>query len=128
MAIELPILVRSYEAGSDLSTKQFYAVKLTAAGIVDVCSAETDISIGILQNNPAAGESASVMKLGDSKASAAGVIAVGDLLGVDANGQVESLTAPAATRYVIGHAEEAATAAGEIISASVSCMAPTRLV
>ena len=44
----------SFKSAGDLSSCQYYPVKLTAANKVGTCSATTDEQIGILQNKPEA--------------------------------------------------------------------------
>jgi len=106
----------SFKAGADLRTHQFKAVKLTAADTVGLCSAATDVAIGILQNKPNANEAAAVMHLGRTQALADGsgtAIAVGDFVGSNAAGVlVKKATADFRT---IGVALSAATAAGIVI-------------
>ena len=61
MAYESPgIDIGTFTAAADLSAKQFYFVKLASATTVNVCTAITDLPIGILQNDPASGEQAVV--------------------------------------------------------------------
>lgn len=118
----------TFEAAADLSSKQFYFVKLTAANTINVCAAATDIPCGILQNKPsAAGRPAVVRMLGLSKVSADAAISAGALVGTSADGQADAKTAGTdTTNYVAGVALEAATAAGEIIKISLNCMNPHR--
>jgi hypothetical protein len=110
----------SFIAAADLSTKQWYAVELTAANTVNVASAAADASIGILQNKPRAGEAAAVMHVGRSYAVADGsgtAIAVGDWVGPAAGGVlVKKATADFST---IGRALTAAAAAGVIIEVAL---------
>ena len=47
-------------AYADLSAKQYYFVKMQSATQVTVCAAITDKPIGVLQNNPTAGQQAIV--------------------------------------------------------------------
>ena len=69
-----PILTESFKADGDLSTKQFYWVKMTAnPREVGVCSSAIDKPIGILLNKPdAAGKAAEVMVIGQTKVSSDG--------------------------------------------------------
>lgn len=81
----------SFIAAADLSTKQFYAVELTAPNTVNVPNAAADRAIGILQNKPRAGEAATVCHGGRSYAIADGgttAIAVGDLVGPAVGGKL----------------------------------------
>ena len=106
----------TFEAGADLSAKQYYFVKLSAANTVNVCSAITDIPIGILQNKPGSGEAATVCLFGISKVSADGTLAAGNLIGTSADSQADAITAGTDTTvYTMGQALEAA-AAGDTVS------------
>ena len=118
----------TFEAAADLSSKQFYFVKLTAANTINVCSGATDVPCGILQNKPsAAGRPAVVRMFGLSKVSADGAISAGALVGTSADGQADAKTAGTdTTNYVVGVALEAASGAGEIIKVSLNCMNPHR--
>ena len=129
MAVELPILNKTFEAAADLSTKQYYYVKGTSTfNRVNVCTAATDIPIGVLQNKPdAAGKAAEVMIVGITKGSANGALSIGDLVGPSADSQVDGKTAGTdTTEYVTGQVLEAATAAGDIITMTVDCLNPHR--
>ena len=98
-------------AGADLSSSQFYFVKLASATTVDVCSAITDIPIGILQNTPESGETATIAIFGISKVSADGTLAAGNLIGTSADGQADAIVAGTDTTvYVMGQAVTAASA------------------
>lgn len=116
MATAIDIFSLSAKAGADLSAKQFYAVKLTAADTIDVAGAASDLCIGILQDAPASGKGGSVQVLGISKASSDGsgtAIAVGDRVGPNSSGQ---LVKKATADYnAMGIALDASVAAGTII-------------
>tara|TARA_R100000005_G_C4983015_1_gene192192 strand:+ start:977 stop:1360 length:384 start_codon:yes stop_codon:yes gene_type:complete len=106
----------TFEAGADLSAKQYHFVKLSAANTVNVCSAITDIPIGILQNKPGSGEAATVCLFGISKVSADGTLAAGNLIGTSADSQADAIAAGSDTTvYTMGQALEAA-AAGDTVS------------
>ena len=106
----------TFEAAADLSAKQYHFVKLSAANTVNVCSAITDIPIGILQNKPGSGEAATVCLFGISKVSADGTLAAGNLIGTSADSQADAITAGTDTTvYTMGQALEAA-AAGDTVS------------
>ena len=116
----------SFKSGGDLSSCQFYPVKLTAANTIGTCSAENDAVIGILQNKPeAANAAADVLLLaggGVSKIVSSGTIAAAGLVYVGSDGRCRApLTADAASVRVIGYADEASTTSaasggGDIIS------------
>lgn len=82
----------SRAAGADLSAQQFRAVKLNASGQVVVAGAG-EAAIGILQNNPGAGQAATVRVAGISKARAGGTIAAGGDVASNASGALVAATA-----------------------------------
>lgn len=84
----------SFVAGADLSTHQFKAVKLSAAKTV-VLAGLGEAAIGVLQNKPGNGESATVRVYGVTKIKAGGAIAAGDAIKSSAAGL--ALAAAAAT-------------------------------
>jgi len=113
MSQSIKAFERTFEAETDLSTKQYLVVELGAGdNQVDVCDAQGEISIGVLQNDPAAGEAALVQFLGTTKAVAGAAITKGARVTTGAAGKVE---AAATGDYVIGRALEAAGADGDII-------------
>ena len=122
MAVEgiqqaLPGLV----AGADLSAKQFYFVKLTTAFTVDVCSAVTDIPIGILQNNPTSGQEAAVCVFGLTKVNSDAALSVGNIIGSAADGQAAAYVAGTdTTKYLCGQVVQASTAAGGFATAFIN--------
>lgn len=124
MAHQVPVLVQTYKAAGDLSAKQFYFVKLSAADTVDVCSAATDRAIGVLQNKPdAANKAAEVMLLGISKVSSDAALSRMDLIGPAADGQADAKTPGTdTTEYIHGVVIEASGGAGQLASALISCV------
>jgi hypothetical protein len=121
MAVQNP-KNRTYEAGADLSTKQFYFVKFdgntgpTGQPRVVVCSALTDVPVGVLQNKPAlVGEAAVVATGGWSKVSSDAALNVGDFVGPSADGQADArVIGTDTTHYVAGRIVRASGAAGGI--------------
>jgi len=106
----------TFAAAADLSAKQYYFVKLSAANTVNVCTAITDIPIGILQNKPESGEAATVCLFGISKVSADGTLAAGNLIGTSVDSQADAIAAGTDTTvYTMGQALETA-AAGDTVS------------
>lgn len=128
MAYEKPGMIHNFKAGGDLSTKQFYFVKLNSSGEVVICAGATDVPIGVLQNAPASGETAEVMIYGISKVVSDGTVAVGALVGTSGDGQADSKTAGTDTsEYVVGrHLGPAAGAAADIITCTINCLNPHR--
>lgn len=82
-----------YPAGGNLSTKQYYAVKLNASGQIILASDANDRMIGILQDAPAAADrTCEVAYAGTSKAIGGAVIAIGAAVEVGAGGKLVTLT------------------------------------
>jgi hypothetical protein len=118
MAQSTPVLDKTYLANADLSTNQFRAVKFTADDTVGVTAAGQDAT-GIQQDMPAAaGRGCRVRMLGTSKAVAGAAFAAGALLASDATGR---LIVAVAGNYVVGRANQAALAAGDIVEVTVLC-------
>ena len=110
---EIPIFVDTIEnVTADLSGSQYLA--LTEAGAL--CGAG-DNPAGILQNNPngtlSGGASASIMRLGVSRAIASAAIAKGDKVATAAGGKMRTA---ASGDDVIGSATEAAAANNDVMS------------
>jgi len=117
--------VVSFKSAGDLSSCQFYPVKLTAENTVGTCSDTTDEQIGILQNKPAAaGVPADVMLLAGcvSKVVTGGTCAAATRVTQGTDGRVvAALTADAVnSRYNLITLEASTTTAasggGDIIS------------
>lgn len=127
MAYEIATLIDSTRsAGADLSAAQYKFVKRSGANVI-LCAAATDVPFGILQNAPASGETAEVMRLGISKCSADAAVAIGNLIGTSADGQGDPKTAGTdTTEYVVGIADSAVSNAGEIFTCAVNCLNPHR--
>ena len=121
MAYESPqISIGTLTAAADLSSNQYYFVKLASATTVNVCSAVTDVPIGVLQNTPTSGQSAEVCVLGVSKVSADATLAAGNVIGTSSDGQAQPLTVGTETTvYTCGQAITAA-GAGETATALIN--------
>lgn len=106
-------------ASATLATSQYKLVKLAStAGQVVVCSAATDAALGVLVNDPAAGEAANIVVLGVAPALAEASVSAGDLLAASTTGRVKTTTT--ANNKVIGRALAASGAAGDLISIIVA--------
>lgn len=103
-------------AAADLSAKQFYAVKLSAARAVNLASTGGENIYGILQNAPVSGAPADVVIFGICKAicGTAGVTA-GAAVMTDTAGK---LTDQTSTNVKVGVALETATV-GQIFTMKV---------
>jgi hypothetical protein len=91
---------KAYDA--DLATKQFHAVKFASNRIVDFSTAATDLSIGIINNVPAAavGADVEVIVSGESKAKAGGSISAGQFLVPNSEGELVAVPLGTATTNV----------------------------
>lgn len=98
-------------AGSDLSAKQFHAVKLTGELQVGAAAAN-DLSLGILQNDPLQGDAAAVAYAGVSKVKSGANLAVGNRVAPDASG---ALVPAGSGDFPIGVALEAGVS-GDVVS------------
>jgi hypothetical protein len=96
---------RSFVAGESLTAAQFKFVTLESDGQVDLADSAGENCIGVLLNNPAAGEAATVAISGKVMVTSGGTIAAGAAIQSDASG--DALTA-ASGDYVMGYALEAA--------------------
>ena len=127
MAFERPGISLSFIAGADLSAKQYYLVKLSAADTVVACAAVTDIPIGVLQNAPTSGQTADVMLMGVSKVNSDAALSVGNMIGCAADGQAAAYAAGTdTTKYIIGQVLGASGAAGGYATAAINCLNPHR--
>lgn len=124
MAYEIPGFEITLEASGDLSTKQYYFVKLDTNGRVAVCTAVTDNPIGILQDKPAAiGRACRVMVSGVSKVSSDADLAKADYVGPAADGQAAKYVhGTDTTKYIVGQVLLDGGAAGELSSILFDCM------
>lgn len=124
----------SKNAGADLSAHQFKAVKLDSNGNVVLCG-NGELGLGVLQNNPGNGQTATVRISGVSKMVASGVIGAGVAIGSDANGKAKAAVAGRTNTsdagsatdaligsYAMGLTTEAATADGQIIGVLIQQM------
>lgn len=116
----------SLEAGADLSSAQYQIVKLSGSGVI-LTAAITDVPIGVLQNDPASGEVATVTVSGITKVVASDAISVGALIGTTDDGKaVDVVAGTDDTAYVIGQAVTAASADGDVITITLDCKSPAR--
>lgn len=82
----------SFVAGADLSAKQFCGVKVNSSGLAVAANATDLNQVGVIQNNPASGQAATVRIAGVTKAKAGGTVAAGDRVTTDANGAFVAAT------------------------------------
>lgn len=103
-------------AGADLSASQYLFVKAAAAKTVVVASAITDVTLGVLQNDPTSGLPASVAYAGTTKVIAGAAIAVNARVAPTAAGKAQTAVA---TQYARGIALTAAAADGDVIEVAL---------
>jgi hypothetical protein len=98
-------------AAADLSAKQYHFVKLASATTVNVCTAITDVPLGVLQNTPTSGQAAEVTIFGITKVVADGTLAAGNVIGTSSDSQADAITPGTDTTvYAMGQAITAASA------------------
>jgi len=98
-------------AAADLSAKQFHFVKLASATTVNVCTAITDVPVGVLLNTPTSGQAAEVCIFGITKVVADGNLAAGNIIGTSSDSQADAITRGSDTTVtVMGQAIEAGSA------------------
>jgi len=110
------ILDYTFTAENDLSTKQYHFVEVSGAWQIDVCDAATDRTIGVLYNEPAAGQAATIRMLGIALVISNGSaenIAAGNYVGPNAGGT--AVLKGTADHSVAGIALAASTTSGAII-------------
>lgn len=114
-------------ASADLSGKQYYFVKVSGSGTVDVCSGATDKPVGVLQNKPVSGQAAEIVVIGVTKVSSDAGLTAGNLIGTSADGQADAKTPGTdTTEYIVGQMLTTTGAAGVIGTALVNCASPVR--
>jgi hypothetical protein len=121
------IKVPGLTASADLSAKQYYFVKISGNRTVDVCSAVTDIPVGVLQNAPTSGQAAEVCGIGVTKVSGDADLTAGNVIGTSSDGQAAAYAAGTdTTKYACGLVVDDNTAAGGLLTAAINCWSPGR--
>lgn len=87
VSYRIPLQAITVIAAADLSSKQYYAVKLNADGEAALAGAGEN-AVGILQDTPAEDQAGNVMVLGESFAVCGGNIVAGSNLTPDAQGRL----------------------------------------
>jgi hypothetical protein len=87
MAIEHDLDNISRVAGADLSSAQFKFVESNSSGTVTVTNAAGEYVLGVLQNNPASGQAATVAVGGISKVVLGGTVSINDSIATDNAGK-----------------------------------------
>jgi hypothetical protein len=116
MAYEIPVFKPgTFTAATDLSTKQFYCVKLnTTNNQVALCNTDGEKVFSVLQNEPESGQSAELIVSGITKVLAGETLTAGMFWGTDSSGkakQVEHTATGADTGdWAVGEVIEGASA------------------
>jgi hypothetical protein len=109
-------ICETFEAGVDLSAKQYLFVTQASDGQIDP-TGDGAFANGVLQNNPdAAGKAAQVAILGVTRVKAGAAFEEGVLLGSDASGKAVTATSG---EYILAVSKQAAGADGDIVIAQL---------
>ena len=103
MAVMTTRDTRTFIAGEDLSSAQFKFVTLEADGQVDLADAAGENCIGVVLNDPAAAEAATVAISGKVMVAAGGTVTAGDAVATDASGAAVTATTG---NIIMGYATE----------------------
>lgn len=132
MAFEIPVLIVGLKAASDMDAAscQFAFVKQASNGDVHLCTAATDIPIGVLQNLPKRAATAEVLMCGVTKlrVGATDITAPG-LVGTDATSRAAAYVAgTATTSYLVGRTIKVDNADndGRVVTAAINCLSVAR--
>lgn len=127
MAFEGPqIKIPGLTASADNSSNQYKFVKLSGEKTVTVCSAATDLPIGVLQNAPASGAEAEVTAIGVTKLIGTADLNYNDQIGTSSGGHAVAKSA-GTVDYIVGRVINGNSAAGGYVTAFVDCVAPAKL-
>ena len=108
-------------AGEDLSAKQYHFVKINnGTGQAEAVDGATDRPVGVLQNNPTAGQEAEVLIVGGTKVVAGGTASAGQPLFASASGNAVTL--------VFGGSGSAAYAVGTFITGASASATVTAVI
>lgn len=117
MAVEEMMVTRSVEASADLSTKQFYGMKIVTAGLATI-AALADVAYGVLQDKPAAaGRVGMVCIRGRCPVQCGGTVGIGVPVAFNASGKV---VAAATGDRIVGITREMGVT-NQVISVDLNC-------
>jgi hypothetical protein len=130
---QMPVKLAGAVAGTGLTatTVANKFVKLSADNTVVLCSAATDVPIGVLQAPAiATGDAVEVVVIGETQVQADAALTAGQLIGTSADGQAAHYTpGSSTTNYIVGavvSAEGGASNAGNLVTAVINCATPAR--
>jgi hypothetical protein len=110
---EKPIWTDTHEASSDYSSKQYYGCKMTADKKVGLPTADTDVPVGIVVNNPESGKAAQVLKVGRAPGVVAETITYGQKVRIASGGKIALWEKTDTSTYCVGVCVEGATVDGD---------------
>jgi hypothetical protein len=114
-------------AGADLSTKQYFFVKVNSTGQAVLCAAATDKPIGVLQNSPISGGEASITVVGGTKVVTSAACDEGTVVGTDSDGKAAPYVAGVdTTKFIVGSVILASGADNELATVLVNCASAAR--
>lgn len=120
-------LKHTFVAGESLAGKRYHFVKISADNTIVACTAVTDVPIGVLQSNPAAGQEAEVVISGITKVIADEALTAGAAIGTSADAQAQVVVVGTETTvYLVGRVIAGAGAAGRVATAVIDCAAAGR--
>ena len=123
----VPLIVDSRPAGADLSASLFHWVKDDGSGNAILCTAVTDVPLGVLSNKPPSGGQAEFVVLGPCSVAADAALSAGDLIGPSADSKADAkVPGTDITEYVCGRMRNAASGADIIADAYINCVTPAR--
>ena len=123
-ANEKSIWTESFEAGENLSAKQYYGVKLSANRKVALMAADTNIPCGVLLNAPESGQEAMVCVIGRSPVVLSATLAAGEPIYFHSDGTAKKWTPGTdITKYCAGYITIGG-ASGETAEAMIQCANP----
>lgn len=125
-ANEKSVWTESFVAGEDLSAKQYYGVKMTNDGTVDLIDADTDIPLGVLLNDPESGEEAQICVVGRCPVVLSGTLVPGEPIYFHTDGTAKKWTPGTdITKYCAGYITKGGVS-GEIAEALIQCANPVK--
>ncbi len=104
-------------AAANLSSNQFYAVQISAAGQVNLETTGGKAIYGLLQGKPTSGQVCDVGIMGISKAVAGAVVTGGNPLMTDTAGRLIPQTT---TNHIVAYALQGASATGVIFTVALA--------
>ncbi len=127
MAFEGPhaLKITGFVAGVTLATSQYRFVELDTDSTVIIASGQGIDALGVLQNDPGAGEECEIVSIGVTKLVSDAATVVGDTLTPAVTNLGAADNAPATGDFVCGKALTAAAATPtniQLITAAVCCI------